>query len=86
MPIRRWVSVNWLVTLWSLASVFIPVDIIGWSETRSRAPVGISFANPTVKMVAVSISMAMALVLMRYFLNLSSYSHTLLLVVYTVPV
>jgi hypothetical protein len=31
-------------------------------------------------------SIAIALVLTRYFLNLSSYSQTLLFVVYTVPV
>ena len=43
-------------------------------------------ANPTIKIVAVSISIAMARVLRRYFLKRSSYSQTLLLVVRTVPV
>ena len=40
---------------------------MGWSDTRRRAPVGISLAKPTVKIVAVSISIAMARVLTRYF-------------------
>ena len=58
------------------SAVFIPSEIMGRSETNSKAPVGIRLAKPTVKIVAVSISTAMARVLFRYSLKRSSYSHT----------
>ena len=38
-----------LETILSLSSALIPEEIMGWSETSSNAPVGISFANPTSK-------------------------------------
>ena len=64
----------------------IPSEIMGRSEIKRRAPVGIRFAKPTVKIVAVSISMAKARVVIKYSLKRSSNSHTRRLVVYTTPV
>ena len=43
----------------------MPDATIGWSETSSNAPVGMLLAKPTLKMVAVSISMAIARVFRR---------------------
>ena len=74
------------MTILSDSDVFIPSEIMGLSDINSKAPVGIRLANPTVKIVAVSISTASARVFIRYSLKFSSNSHTRRLVVYTTPV
>ena len=70
----------WVTSL-SDSAVLIPSEIMGRSETNRSAPVGMRLEKPTVKIVAVSISMAIALVFTRYSLKWSSYSHTRRLVV-----
>ena len=74
------------VTILSDSDVFMPSEIMGLSDIKSKAPVGIRLANPTVKIVAVSMSTASARVLIKYSLKFSSNSHTRRLVVYTTPV
>src|SRR5262249_30857160 len=60
LPISRCVSTSGSVTATSLRAVLTPSGVIGLSETRSRAPLGIRLTKPTTKMVAVSMSMAEA--------------------------
>ena len=81
MPISTCWRTKFWVTALSDWVVLIPSEIIGLSEMSSNAPVGIRLANPTVKMVAVSMSMARARVFTKYSLNRSSNSQTRLFVV-----
>jgi len=46
---RKGMSVNSLITFFSLSAVFTPSGIIGWSETMSKAPAGIRFENPATR-------------------------------------
>ncbi|HUI65546.1 MAG TPA: hypothetical protein VL126_11965 [Bacteroidota bacterium] len=46
---RRWMSVSSLITFFSLSAVFTPSGIIGWPETRSRAPAGFRSENPATR-------------------------------------
>ena len=86
MPMSRCCRTKFCVTILSDSDVFMPSEIIGLSDIRSKAPVGMRLANPTVNIVAVSMSTAKARVFIRYSLKFSSNSHTRLLVVYTTPV
>ena len=58
MPMRMCSSTKDAVTFASLASVLTPDGVMGSSLTSSNAPTDNRFANPTLKRVAVSISMA----------------------------
>ena len=86
LDILRWCRTKFCVTILSDSDVFMPSEIMGLSDIKSKAPVGIRLANPTVKIVAVSMSTASARVLIKYSLKFSSNSHTRRLVVYTTPV
>src|SRR5690606_6884195 len=60
IPIFKWVSTYFSVTARSLSAVLTPSGTMGWSETSKSAPVGILLAKPTLNIVAVSISTAIA--------------------------
>ena len=81
MPISRCFRTNRSVTALSLRTVLTPSGVIGLSETRRSAPLGMWLTKPTMKIVAVSMSMAEARIFFRYSLNSWSCSQTRRLVV-----
>src|SRR5262249_47534468 len=81
MPISRCLRTYFSVTDLSLLLDLTPSGVMGLSATRSSAPWGMWLTNPTMKVVAVSMSTPRARIFLRYSRKLSSCSQTRLLVV-----